>query len=70
MASFNQSVDENKQNGKRKWNESHTDIDRNSKEEEDDNTTTGKLNILLTFLLISFENLTIYSYFYQCFMSS
>jgi len=46
MASFNQSSDENKQNGKRKWNESHTDIDRNSKEDEDENTTTGKLNTL------------------------
>lgn len=41
MASFNQSADENKQNGKRKWNESHTDVDRNSKD-GDDNTTSGK----------------------------
>lgn len=63
MASFNQSVDENKQNGKRKWNESHTDIDRNSKEDEDDHTTTGKLNILLISLLfgklLKFDNLFI-----------
>lgn len=42
MASFNQSAEENKPNGKRKWNDSHTDIDRNSKEDEDENTRTGK----------------------------
>jgi len=46
MASFNQSADENKQNGKRKWNESHSDIERNSKDDEDDQSTTGKLNIV------------------------
>jgi len=46
MASFNQSVDENKQNGKRKWNDTHTDIVKNSKEDEDDIITTGKLTVL------------------------
>lgn len=53
MASFNQGADENKQNGKRKWNESHPDIDRNSKEDEDDNKTTGKCYILLIVQTIS-----------------
>lgn len=47
MASFNQNVDENKQNGKRKWNETHTDIDRNSKEDEEENTRNGKWNLIL-----------------------
>lgn len=42
MASFNQNLDENKQNGKRKWNETHTETERNSKEDEDDNITPGK----------------------------
>ncbi|XP_060876822.1 ubiquitin carboxyl-terminal hydrolase 39-like isoform X3 [Metopolophium dirhodum] len=42
MASFNQSADENKQNGKRKWNESHSDIERNSQDDEDDHSTTDK----------------------------
>lgn len=42
MASFNQSADENKQNGKRKWNETQADIDRNSSKDEDDKITTGK----------------------------
>lgn len=51
MASFNQSSDENKQNGKRKWNESHADIDKNSKEDEDENATTGKYNISFYSLL-------------------
>jgi len=46
MASFNQSVDENKQNGKRKWNDSHLDIERNSQDDEDDHSNTGKLNIV------------------------
>lgn len=41
MASFNQNTDENKQNGKRKWNESHSDIERISKDDDDDNSTTG-----------------------------
>lgn len=44
MASFNQSADENKQNGKRKWNESNLDIDRNSKDDDDEHSTTGKFN--------------------------
>jgi hypothetical protein len=47
MASFNQGANENKQNGKRKWNESHTDMDRNSNEDEDDNKITGKRYISL-----------------------
>lgn len=57
MASFNQSADENKQNGKRKWNDSHADIDRNSKEDEDDSTTTGKLKyFIIIYRMSSYEN--------------
>lgn len=55
MASFNQSVDENKQNGKRKWNDTHTDIDRNSKEDEDDIITTGKLAVLRFYFAKTFS---------------
>jgi len=40
MASFNQGADENKPNGKRKWNETHADMDRTSKEDEDDSIRT------------------------------
>lgn len=48
MASFNQNADENKQNGKRKWNESLTDVERNSKEDDDDDKiANGKYNICL-----------------------